>query len=145
MQEQIPSVEELRSRMKDARLVPLKSHTFYRDSPVAAYAIHGTGPLFWLAKGARYSPPGEFPVIYLSADRLLAQLETAHHLNRAQPESPKEEIQRIHKALSSYDSEHLLILLRQMADSDDGYIENDEITKYLVDEDVRKLFAEDPA
>lgn len=145
MQAQLPSVQDLRARMASARPVQLQRNTFYRDCPVSAYAIYGTGPLYGRNPGARYSPPGSFPVIYLSADRVLAQLETAHHINRSQPKDPKEEIRAIHKALSSFDTSQLLSVLKEMADSEEGYIENPEISKYLENPIVRELFEADPA
>ena len=92
VQAQLPSVEELRERISKVRQVPLTRNTFYRDSPVAAYALYGTGPLHGLSRGGRYSPAGEFPVLYFAADRLQAQLEVAHHLNRHLPYDPSDEI-----------------------------------------------------
>lgn len=145
MQAELLSVTELRARMKDAPLVPLDRNTFYRDCPVAAYALYGTGPLYGLDLGARYSPKGSFPVIYLAADRLLAQLEAAHHLNRLQPEDHSQQIRLLHQSLSSLDVSELLAILKDMAGSENGYEVTEEISRFLKVPLVNKLFTEDPA
>lgn len=145
MQAQVPSIEELRARMRAVRPLPLSRNTFYRDSPVAAYALYGTGPLHGLSRGGRYSPSGKFPVLYFAADRLQAQLEVAHHINRHLPEDPSDQIRELHKALSSYKVKLLQELLQEMASSDDGYREIPALEEYLEVPIVDKLFHEDPA
>lgn len=145
MQAQLPTVEELRERIGRVRPVPLNRNTFYRDSPVAAYALYGTGPLHGLDRGGRYSFQGAFPVLYFAADRLQAQLEIAHHLNRHLPNDPSFEIRELHKSLSSFNLPVLIEILKEMADSDDGYTENEAIKQYLQNPLVEKLFREDPA
>ncbi|HEY9715790.1 MAG TPA: RES domain-containing protein [Chroococcales cyanobacterium] len=131
--------------MSQMRHRPLTRNTFYRDSPVAAYALYGTGPLHGLANGARYSPPGKFPVLYFAADRLQAQLEVAHHINRHLPPDPHNEIRQLHSALSSYNVELLREILQNMSDSETGYVESQELSTFLEIPIVDQLFRTDPA
>jgi RES domain len=145
VQAQLPSVEDLRARIKNVRPLPLNQNTFYRDSPVAAYSLYGSGPLHGLNRGGRYSPAGTFPVLYFAADRLQAQLEVAHHINRHLPADPSDQIRELHIALSSYKVQLLQAILQEMASSDEGYRETDALTEYLQVPIVDKLFHEDPA
>lgn len=145
MQAQLPTVEELRARIKNVPAFPLKQNTFYRDSPVAAYALYGTGPLHGLARGGRYSPPNAFPVLYFAADRLQAQLEVAHHLNRHLPDDPSDQIRQLHNSVSSLNARRLLTVLQDMASSDEGYVENEALKEFLEVPIVSKLFHDDPA
>ena len=145
MQAQLPSIEELRARMRLVHARPLNRNTFYRDCPVSSYCVYGTGPLFGLNRGARYSPPQSFPVLYFSADRLQAQLEAAHHLNRHLPPDPSDYIRRLHSALTSYQVELLHGILKDMAASEDGYQPSAAIAEYLEVPIVNELFEEDPA
>lgn len=144
-QQNLPSVEVLRERMRQAAARPLVQNTFYRDATVASYVINGTGPLFGLNLGARYSPAGAFPVLYFAADRLLAQLEVTHHINRLLPTDPTAQIRELHSALTSLQVDNLHNLLIEMACSDQGYELNASITEFMRVPIVRSIFEQDPA
>lgn len=139
------TVDVIRERIKTIRSLPLDRNTFYRDAPVASYALYGTGPLYGLSRGARYSPPDHFPVLYFAADRLLAQLEAAHHLNRLMPKDVTSQVRELHESLSSSKAQRLSKILSEMATTDEGYEKSPELLEYLQIPIVKDIFEQDPA